>query len=45
VNDIGNISPEKKSTEITRNVDSKTYNAKRLLYLDIACQIGATGSN
>jgi hypothetical protein len=45
VNDAGNNSPEKNSTKITRNIYSKTYNAKRLLYLDITCKIGATRSN
>ena len=45
VNNAGNISPEKNSTEITRKMDGKTYNAKGLLYLDITCKIGATGSN
>ena len=45
MNNAENIAPENNSAEITRNMDSKTYNAKRLLYLDIACKIGATGSN
>jgi hypothetical protein len=45
VNDTRNNSQEKKSTEVTRNIHSQTYNAKRLLNLDITCKIGATGSN